>query len=759
MACAQSTASATRKQTEIWLIGQMSDSLSNTKLLSKKEVMALFYHYKTIQKQTVRDACHSAASDVLEVWEKAHIPTRLRKHVIDKIEGLFKEYDKLKKNKENKAKRSEFLKAKEESWKAGLDELFDIAHAEALDLIVIEEDRQFLLAQREAGRRGKMGNVDLTLARKEANALKKQEDHRKRVEKEKEEQRKREAQIALDSSTDSDTEVATLRSDDSKHDAANDHPSSSDTHPRKRVRRGTVNIMDDKLAVSMDMAKVSDRNAALLLTPAVQRLGHDAAKFNLNRSSIRRERIKRRQKMAENLKKEFTPTVPLIVHWDGKIMEDICSREKVDRLPIIVSGQGVDQLLNVPKLSAGTGEASAAAVYESVVAWNICQQVKGMCFDTTSVNSGIRAGACILLEQKMEKDLLWFACRHHILEIVLEAVVVHALGPSKGPDILIFKRFQSQWQSIDRSNYQTAASDAEISSSVSGVASDVIAFANAQLEQFQPRDDYQELLQLTVIFLGGTLAKDMSFKAPAGLHRARWMSKTIYSLKIWLFRQQFKLTKREQKGIADVCLFTVHLYVKAWFQAPSAICGPRIDLQFVKDIDSYKDINSTISGIAMKKFLGHLWYLSEELVALAFFDDNVPTDVKRKMVLSLQKPAGELPLKRAKVVPSNISVMQLEDFVTSNTRRFFNIAGFSASFLDKDIEAWTQDEDYKSIQESVRCMRVVNDIAERGVALMDEYNKLHTTDEEQKQFLLLIVKEYRQRYPDRNKKTLMALAK
>jgi len=49
----------------------------------------------------------------------------------------------------------------------------------------------------------------------------------------------------------------------------------------------------------------------------------------------------------------------------------------------------------------------------------------------------------------------------------------------------------------------------------------------------------------------------------------------------------------------------------------------------------------------------------------------------------------------------------------------------------------------------------VNDIAERGVALMDEY-KLHTTDEEQKQFLLLVVKEYRQRYPDRSMKTLAA---
>jgi len=137
--------------------------------------------------------------------------------------------------------------------------------------------------------------------------------------------------------------------------------------------------------------------------------------------------------------------------------------------------------------------------------------------------------------------------------------------------------------------------------------------------------------------------------------------------------------------------------VKAWFQAPSSISAPHSDLQLLKDIDSYKVINPTISGIAIKKFLGHLWYLSEELVALAFFDDEVPNDVKCKMVLSLQKPAAEHPVKRAKLDPPAIRAKQLEDFVTSNTHRFFNITGFSASLLDKDVEAWTEDENYKSI--------------------------------------------------------------
>jgi len=117
---------------------------------------------------------------------------------------------------------------------------------------------------------------------------------------------------------------------------------------------------------------------------------------------------------------------------------------------------------------------------------------------------------------------------------------------------------------------------------------------------------------------------------------------------------------------------------------------------------------------------------------------------------------GEInPLKRTKVDAQLIHTKELEDFVSSNTRRFFDITGIPSSFLDNDVEIWSSDDAYNSAKTTVLGMKVVNDIAERGVALMDEYNKLHTNNEEQKQFLLLVVQQYRKRYPDRKKSTLM----
>lgn len=42
---------------------------------------------------------------------------------------------------------------------------------------------------------------------------------------------------------------------------------------------------------------------------------------------------------------------------------------------------------------------------------------------------------------------------------------------------------------------------------------------------------------------------------------------------------------------------------------------------------------------------------------------------------------------------------------------------------------------------------VVNDVAERNVKLIEEYNTILTKDEDQKQYHLQVVNEYRKKYP------------
>lgn len=87
-------------------------------------------------------------------------------------------------------------------------------------------------------------------------------------------------------------------------------------------------------------------------------------------------------------------------------MEDLTSTEHLDRLPVLISGAEVDQLLGVPKLLSGTREAQSTAVLDCLEKWGLADWVVALCFDTTASNTGHRASACSIIEQKLGKDLL-----------------------------------------------------------------------------------------------------------------------------------------------------------------------------------------------------------------------------------------------------------------------------------------------------------------------------------------------------------------
>src|SRR6218665_2909630 len=152
-------------------------------------------------------------------------------------------------------------------------------------------------------------------------------------------------------------------------------------------------------------------------------------------------------------------------------------------------GHGVNKLLGVPKLTSGTGENTAAAVYALLQDWSVADRVKAMCFDTTSSNTGHRAGDCILLEQKLKRDLLYLACRHHIMELILAAAFKAVMGVTSGPTVPLFKRFQTGWDSINQSSFRDSTTDESVKVMVQSSRDELLEFFAAQLAITQPRDD------------------------------------------------------------------------------------------------------------------------------------------------------------------------------------------------------------------------------------------------------------------------------
>jgi len=176
-----------------------------------------------------------------------------------------------------------------------------------------------------------------------------------------------------------------------------------------------------------------------------------------------------------------------------------------------------------------------------------------------------------------------------------------------------------------------------------------------------------------------------------------------------------------------------------------------------QELIAYKDVDKDISKACVQKFQNHLWYLTPEHIALAFFDDKVPIDVKYQIKEALHREDDGFDQKRiylSKEDVLNFHKKSMSDFASQKTLNFFDRFCLSKKFLDKEITQWHTDEDYLKAKELVDYLKVVNDLAERGVKLMEEYNGKLTKNENEKQYILQVVSEMRKLYPNINKQTL-----
>lgn len=197
-----------------------------------------------------------------------------------------------------------------------LDDLFDITSDNVLKMLTIEEDKIFLINQRQKGRPGFMCGIDVKLAERE---------------KRKEERRSKEIQRLQQSIGEDETarefielQYASSSGEESIMDEEAIPSCSTDSigmsQQKKRKMHGTCNVITPKLVAAFDNCKVSDRNAVHILMATAEALGHDVHELSISRSTIQRCRQRLRQVRAEKLKERFKEAdlQAAVVHWDGK---------------------------------------------------------------------------------------------------------------------------------------------------------------------------------------------------------------------------------------------------------------------------------------------------------------------------------------------------------------------------------------------------------------------------------------------------------
>lgn len=139
----------------------------------------MLYHNKRVVNLDIHESAVLAIKEAAVFWLKARIPLREEHRCASKLKKLHENWRNLQKN----SKRlSDNDRAKAAKFVEELDDLFDISHGNSLDMICIEEDKMFLLSQRQKGKPGRMLGIDQELSIREKKAKEKQklDERRKR---------------------------------------------------------------------------------------------------------------------------------------------------------------------------------------------------------------------------------------------------------------------------------------------------------------------------------------------------------------------------------------------------------------------------------------------------------------------------------------------------------------------------------------------------------------------------------------------------
>jgi hypothetical protein len=157
-----------------------------------------------------------------------------------------------------------------------------------------------------------------------------------------------------------------------------------------------------------------------------------------------------------------------------------------------------------------------------------------------------------------------------------------------GPTIQIFEQFQKDWATIDKSNYCAMDSPIMSSQQVKKLIEEAKIALLSALKSGFARDDYQEMIELSLIILNcHPDVENYVFKIPGANHRARWMAKVIYCLKMYLFRKEFEMTAELEINFQELSLFFALIYAKNWISSPIAADAAINDLNLYTQLTEY----------------------------------------------------------------------------------------------------------------------------------------------------------------------------
>ncbi|KZR96894.1 Uncharacterized protein APZ42_008519, partial [Daphnia magna] len=314
----------------------------------------------------------------------------------------------------------------------------------------------------------------------------------------------------------------------------------------------------------------------------------------------------------------------------------------------------------------------------------------------------------------------------HIAECHIKRTQKKIGGPTTGPTYKLFSRFKQDYNSFQ----QLITEEFEVLDydELGPFMTSQEWVENCWKKNVFPGEDYRELCELMTVFLGATLSHHFIIRRRGADHHARFMSKAIYYLKIYLLQNLFHLRPKEVKEVKRMAIYIAVFYGKYFLETSLTSSALVNDLRFLCAMHQYALVDKEAANETIHSINLHLDYLTQELVPFALFDPRLAEEEKNKLahtLISIPRPS-EFAVGKPKT--PTITWRQddqpiLSDLLGERSWLMFHLLQLHnrQEWMLVPSNLWILFEDFRVAKEFVDFLITVNDCAERGIKLIGDY--------------------------------------
>ena len=195
----------------------------------------------------------------------------------------------------------------------------------------------------------------------------------------------------------------------------------------------------------------------------------------------------------------------------------------------------------------------------------------------------------------LQHAVLELECRKHVQEVHVTHANKAVFGTTKGPEKSHYRKFKNAWSSLEKDTSNMVMFDRDMYAAYPFLVEKARlslkwADSNFQKKTF-PRDDYKELNELIVVYLGGQVPGGFKPKRKGAMHEARFMADAIYLISMELFSKEFTMDLSLAEKVHKMSVFIAIWHGPNFLQCGMACTAPTNDLKYFNEMMTLSEVD------------------------------------------------------------------------------------------------------------------------------------------------------------------------